>query len=101
MRLLVGPVGRECVEGIGDRDDARQGWNLLALESMRIPAAVEGFVVQFDAWNHLLELRNRTQNVCALGGMRLHDVKFFGGQCTWFSQYPVFNANLAYVMQLG
>src|SRR3954452_5017557 len=100
MRLLVGPVGRQCVERIRDRDDARQQRNLVPLKSIRISTAVQGFVVQLDARHYLCELRYGAQNVCTLGRVRLHDFKFFFGQCARFLQNVILNADLAYIMKL-
>ena len=37
----------------------------------------------------------------ALGGVRLHDVEFLGGECAWLFQDAVLDPDLAHVVQLG
>ena len=101
MRVLVRTVGGQRVESVGDRDDARQKGNFVSLQTMRITAAVERFVMQLDAGNHVLQLRHRTQDVGALGGVRLHDVEFFRGECARLLEDAVFDANFADIVQLG
>ena len=68
---------------------------------MRIAASIQGFVVQFDTRDHLFQLRHRPQNICALGGVRLHDLEFFRGQSAWLFENAVLNSYFADVMQLG
>ncbi len=56
-------------------------------------------VVQLDARKHIFQLRNRTHDVGAFGGVRLHDVEFFRRQRAGLFQNTVINADLADVMQ--
>ena len=101
VRLLVGTIRGQRVEGVGDSDDARQQRNLVALQAVRISAAIEGLVMQFDTGQHFGQLRDRAQNVGALGGVRLHDLKFFCGERAGLFQDVIFDADLAHVVELG
>src|SRR4029077_5851444 len=71
MRLLVRAVGSQRVEGVGHGDDPRQQRDVITFQAMRITAAVERFMVQFDSRDHLFQLRYRTKNVGTLGGVGL------------------------------
>src|ERR1700676_391359 len=101
MRVLVRTVRGERIEGVGDRDDAREKRNLVSLQTMRITTPVERFVMQLDSWNHVFQLRHRTQDGGALGGMRLHNLELFRSKCTRLLQNAVFNSNFADVVQLS
>src|SRR5579863_4078798 len=68
---------------------------------MRVTAAVERFMMQLDAGNHVLQLRHRTQNIGALGGVRFHDVEFFRSKCARLLENAVFDSNFANIVQLG
>ena len=101
VRLLVRTIRGQSIERVGDSDDASQKRNLIAGESIRISAAVESLVVEFDAGKHFGELRDRTQNVGALGRVRLHHFKFFFGQSPGLFQDVIFDADFADVVELG
>src|SRR5580692_9581024 len=101
MGVLVRTIGGECIEGVGDRDDTRQKRNFVSLQAMRVTASVERFVMQLDSRNHVLQLRYRTQNIGALGGVRFHDVEFFRGECARLLEDAVFDSNFADIVQLG
>ena len=92
--MLVGSIGGEGIEGISHRDHARQQRDLLSLKAIRIAAAIEGLVMQFDARQHLRELCDRTQNVRAFGSVSFHDFKFFRGQRPWLLEDAVFDAGV-------
>ena len=68
-------------------------------ETVGIAAAVHAFVVQFDAGEHVLQLRDGTHDVGALHGMLLHDVEFFVGQRAGLLEHAVVHADLADVVQ--
>ena len=73
----------------------------IVLETVRIAAAIERLVVQFDAGKHLFELRDRAQDVGTLGGVGLHDLEFFRGKRARLFENAVFDADLAHVMQVA
>jgi len=58
-------------------------------------------VMQFNAGEHLAQLRHRAQNIRALGGMRLHDLEFFGSQSAGLFQNAIFDADLADIVELS
>ena len=58
-------------------------------------------MVQFNTRDHIFQLRHRPQNICALGGVRLHNLEFFRGQSARFLENAVFNSYFANIMQLG
>src|SRR5579863_205698 len=68
---------------------------------MRVTAAVERFMVEFDSWNHFFQLRHRSQDVCALSGMGFHDFEFFRSECARLLQDAILDANFADIVQLG
>ena len=100
MSMLVRTIGGEGIESIGDGNHARQKRNLVSCEAVGVAAAIERFVMQFDAGEHLSQLSDRAQNVCALGGVRFHHFEFFGGKSSRFLEDAVFDADLAYVVKL-
>jgi hypothetical protein len=51
-RGLVGAVGGDGIEGIGNGDDSRHQRNLVGCEAVGVAGAVEAFVVQFDSGEH-------------------------------------------------
>ena len=65
---------------------------------MRISATIQRFVVQLNSRQHFFQLGHGPENVGALGGVGLHDFKFFFGQCTRFFQDAIFNPDLAHVV---
>ena len=98
---LVGAVGGHGVERVGDGDDARHQRDLIALQSVGIAVAVHVFVVQFDARQHVLQLRDRAHDVGALGGVLLHQFEFLGGERAGLLQHAIVHADLADVVQQG
>src|SRR5213594_1658972 len=64
---IMRPVSqlKEMLPGIELRHDR----NLRTLQSVRIASAVHVLMVQFDAREHLLQLRNRAHDVCAFHGV--------------------------------
>ena len=67
---------------------------------MRIAAAIEGFVVQFDSRNHFAQRCYRPQDAGALAGVCLHDLELVRSERARLFQNAVFNADLAYIVQL-
>ena len=101
VSLLVRTIGRKRIEGVGHSNDPRQQGNLITLQPVGISAAVERLVVQLNTGKHVGQLRDRTQNVGALGGMRLHDLELFFRQCSGLLQDVIFNADLAHIVKLS
>src|SRR6185437_7495454 len=101
VRRLVGAVGSNGIKGIGHGDNARQEGDFIAFQAVRITAAVERFVVQFDAGDHFRQLFHRTQDVGALGGVCLHDLVLFRSKGARLLEHAILDADFAYVVQLG
>src|SRR3954469_6447444 len=78
--LLVRAIGSKRVKGIRHCDYPGYQWNLIALQTVRIPAAIECFMVQFDSGQHLRQLRHRTQDIRTLRRVCLHYFEFFFGE---------------------
>src|ERR1700674_973745 len=100
MGLLVWAICCQRVERICHGYDARQQGDLIALERARIAPAVERFMMQLDARNHVLELGHWTKNIGALCGMSFHDIEFFRGKRPRLLENPVFDANFTDIVEL-
>ena len=98
--MLIGTIGGQRIESVGHGDNPRQQRNLISLKAIRIAAAVESFVMKFDAWEHFRKLGNGSQKIGALCGMGLHDLKFFCIQRARLLEDAVFDADLAHVVEL-
>ncbi len=75
--------------------------DLVALEAVGIAVAIHVLVVQLDAGQHVLQLRDRAHDVGALGRMLLHDLEFFGRERAGLLEDAVVHADLADVVQQG
>ena len=98
--MLVRTIGGQRVKRIGHRNHPRQQRNLISLEAVRIAAAIESLVMKLNARKHFRQLSYRAQNVGALGGVSLHDFKFFRGKRARLFENAVFDADLAHVVEL-
>ncbi len=96
---MVGTIGGDGVEGVGDGDDAGHHRNLIAGEAVGVACAVHALVVQLDAGEHVFQLRDGAHDVGALGGMLLHQVEFFVGELAGLFQDAIVHADFADVMQ--
>ena len=68
-------------------------------KAIGIAAAVEALVVEFDAGQHVLQLRNGAHDVRAFHGVLLHQLEFFVGELAGLFQDAVVDADLAHVVQ--
>src|SRR5215467_1137066 len=98
-RVLIGAVGGDGVDGIGDADDAGHQRNLRGRKAVRVAAAVHMFVVKLDTGKHFLQLRNRAHDVGALNRVLFHQLELFVGERTGLFQYAVVHADLAHVVK--
>src|SRR5450755_4140979 len=101
VSLLIRAVCGKRIEGISHSNYAGQEWNIIPFQRPGITPAVERFMVKLNARNHVLQLGDRTKNVCALGGVSLHDVEFFRGKRAWLLEDAILDSNLANIMQLS
>src|SRR5713226_8195600 len=98
-RRLVGTVGGHGVEGVRDSNDARHQRNIGRFLAVRIAAAVHVLVVQLDAGNHFLELRDRAHDVGAFDGVLLHQVELFRSQGAGLFEDAVVHADFTDIVQ--
>src|SRR5947209_6319419 len=72
LGLAVHAVARDCVEGVGDREDARVQIYLLAAKPERVARAVEALVVLGDDARSAFEELDARKNLLAVQGVSPH-----------------------------
>src|SRR3954470_23464035 len=97
--LAVGPVGRHRVVRVADEDDPRLERDLLARDAVGIAAPVPPLVTVADDLAHLLQLLDRSDDLLAELGVRLHDGALVRGQTTGLREDRALDADLADVVQ--
>src|SRR6266536_1936423 len=96
----VGPMTRHRVERIGDREDARTEWDLVADEAVRISAPVPTFVVRaHDLEAFALQEHDTRQHCFAEDGVRLHLAPLRRAERAGLLEDPVGNPDLADVVK--
>src|SRR4051794_12482100 len=95
----VGAVGHHRVVGVAGEDDAGPDRDLLALQAVRVAAAVEALVLAADDASHRAEARDRSQDALADDRVGLHDLELVVGQLGGLVEDVVGDGDLADVVQ--
>ena len=96
---LVGAVGGHGIERIRHANDARHQGDLRSRQSIRVAPAIDMLVVQFDARQHFLQLRNGAHDVRAFDGVLLHQAELFGRKRPRLFQHAILDADFSHVVQ--
>src|SRR3989338_5749494 len=80
QRLAVGTVGRHRVEGIRDRNDLRPHAQAITREAVRVPLAVDAFLVVADDVQDGAQATQGLADPLANRGMVLHLFVLLGGE---------------------
>ena len=95
----VGPVRRQCVVAVDDRENARTNRDGVAFDAVRIAAAIPVLVVVADDRHHRIREVDRGENLGADRGVELHLLELGRRELARFVQDVLGHRNLAGVVE--